>query len=258
MKVLDNYTTDAPSHQAILDLFQGEWSSKMPAESKLVTVPGNAALFEDPRVHWAIDAVGGVADKTVLELGPLEGAHTYMLHMAGAKKITSIEANTKAFLKCLCVKEIFSLNRANFLLGDFVPFLHSVNRQFDVCLASGVLYHMTDPLLLLDSLSKVADSLVLWTHYYDKMIAEKSADRHRFEEPEIIEWREQNFTLHKRHYGEALDWGGFCGGSKSFAKWMTRDGILTSLKTLGYSSLKIAFETRNHPHGPCFAVCAQK
>ncbi len=35
----------------------------------------------------------------ILELGPLEGAHTYQL------RILAIEANAEAFLKCLVVKE---------------------------------------------------------------------------------------------------------------------------------------------------------
>ncbi len=87
MKMLDGYFVDStPKPQNILDIFSGEWSSKPPSSSGLITAPGHASLFEDPRINWAIDLFGGVNEKIVLEIGPLEGAHYYMLHEAGAAK----------------------------------------------------------------------------------------------------------------------------------------------------------------------------
>ena len=59
----------------------------------------------------------------ILELGPLEGAHTYQLEKLGAAEIVAIEANKEAFLKCLIIKELAQLERARFLLGDFVTYL---------------------------------------------------------------------------------------------------------------------------------------
>ena len=49
-----------------------------------------------------------MAGKTVLELGPLEGAHTYQLHQRGAN-IVAVEASKQAYLKCLITKEIVGL-----------------------------------------------------------------------------------------------------------------------------------------------------
>lgn len=88
-------------------------------------------------------------DLTVLELGPLEAGHTYMLEKMGARSIVAVEANSRAYLKCLIVKELFELKRAKFLLGDFVAYLKNNTRHFDLCLASGVLYHMQNPAELL-------------------------------------------------------------------------------------------------------------
>ena len=53
----------------------------------------------------------------MLELGPLEGAHTYMLDRAGASEVVAIEGNTRAFLKCLITKELLSMPSARFLVG---------------------------------------------------------------------------------------------------------------------------------------------
>ena len=94
MNILDQYVTRAPTQQNILDLFDGEWSSMMPTTSGLTTRPGTAALFEDGRIAWAEQQFGGFNARRILELGPLECGHTYMLHERGAESIVSIEANT--------------------------------------------------------------------------------------------------------------------------------------------------------------------
>ena len=74
-------------------------------------------------MHWLVEQLGGVRDLSILELGPLEGGHTYWLEKMGAKSILALEANTRAFLKCLVVKEVYGLERAKFLCGDFMGFL---------------------------------------------------------------------------------------------------------------------------------------
>jgi hypothetical protein len=51
-------------------------------------------LFEDPQTSWAIERIGGVQGKTVLELGPLEGWHSCILENAGVRSVVAIEGNT--------------------------------------------------------------------------------------------------------------------------------------------------------------------
>ena len=147
---VERYAVGVPSAQAVLDLFDGEWSSAMPPDSSLVTRPGHAALFDDARIHWAAGRLGGFQGRTVLELGPLEGAHSYMLQRLGASSVAAIEANTRAFLRCLCVKEIFGLDRVCFELGDFVSYMEEDKHSFDIVIACGVLYHMRDPIRVLE------------------------------------------------------------------------------------------------------------
>src|SRR4029078_11707063 len=106
----------------MVDVFKGEWSSKFPARSGLISTPGHAALFEDARIQWLSDSIGGFSGKRVLELGPVETGHTYMMHEGGAKSITAVEANSRSLLKCLCVKEVFNLDRAQFLYGDALAY----------------------------------------------------------------------------------------------------------------------------------------
>ena len=123
-QILDQYVTTTPSPQNAVDIFAGEWSSKLPEPFAEVRA-GSALLFADARLEWGLTQLGGVTGKTVLELGPLEGGHTYMLEQGGAASVVAIEANTRAYLKCLITKELLGLKRARFLCGNFVAFLQA-------------------------------------------------------------------------------------------------------------------------------------
>src|SRR5579864_2505070 len=98
----DLYVSHAPTPQATIDIIDG-WVSVLPTELGVNTA-GYANLFDDVRATWAIDRLGGVRDASVLELGPLEGGHTYMLDRAGAKSVVAIEGNKRSYLKCLITK----------------------------------------------------------------------------------------------------------------------------------------------------------
>src|SRR5688572_15155391 len=91
--ILDEYVSFEPSFTAPFDLFKGEWASIVPGYGG-----GFAELFDDARVRWIEEQMGGFAGKRILELGPLEGGHSYMMAKAGGI-VTSIEANIRAFMK---------------------------------------------------------------------------------------------------------------------------------------------------------------
>jgi hypothetical protein len=92
------YPTNQNIVQNIVDIFSGDWSTAMLKEGNCISIPGTSQLFDDQRIHWAEEALGGFKGTNVLELGPLEGHHSYMLKKAGAKTVTAIEANSRAFL----------------------------------------------------------------------------------------------------------------------------------------------------------------
>ncbi|HOD48200.1 MAG TPA: hypothetical protein PKK58_12570, partial [Opitutaceae bacterium] len=126
MSDFPNFFLQAPTAQNALDLFKGEWSTRLPDATGLVASTGPVRACEDYRVHWFEKHIpGGYAGKRVLELGPLEAGHSYMLQHAGAAKVVAIEAAARAYLKCLVMKETFALDRVEFRLGDFIPYLKS-------------------------------------------------------------------------------------------------------------------------------------
>lgn len=256
---LNQYVKSAPCPQNAIDIFKGEWTSKLPTPYEDLEA-GSLQLFEDPRILWAVEQFGGVKDKTILELGPLEGGHTYMLEHLDAASILSIEGNTRAYLKCLIVKEILGLKRAQFICGDFIEYLRNADTKFDVAIASGVLYHMKNPAELIALLSKVTDKMFIWTHYYDKEIISQNSliPKNKFTGSTMAEYGGFKHELHRYEYDTALDWTGFCGGSDVFSNWMTRDDIIACCEHFGFNDIRVSFDQPQHPNGPAFALSAAR
>ncbi len=255
--ILNEYVHSAPSPQNALDIFRGEWSSSLP-EPLSACRAGNVPLFDDDRLKWFLKEIGGVAGKTVLELGPLEGGHTWMLEQAGAASVTAIEANTRAFLKCLVIKELLELRKCRLLCGDFMEYLRREGPRFDVCLAAGVLYHVQNPAELLALLAqRCAGCLLLWTHYYDKALVALNPElASRFTAAEPTEFAGFRCTLHRQEYRTDLERPGFCGGTRATSQWLSRDDLLKGLAHFGFRDARIGFDKPRHPHGPALAVVA--
>ena len=214
---------EAPSPQLAVDIFHGEWSTALPPEAGALA--GEIGLYTDPRLTFFIERSGGVNDRSVIELGPLEASHTYMLERAGAS-VTAIESNSRAFLKCLIVKEILPLTRSRFLFGDFLPYLESTDDRPHLLVASGVLYHAADPVRLLHAMARVSDNIGLWTHHFDPATMHKDEFDRLFDPPFEQAVGDRRCTLHRRHYREALQFAGFCGGAEQSAVWMELPDII--------------------------------
>jgi len=189
----------------------------------------------------------------VLELGPLEGAQTYLLERAGAH-VTAIEANKRNYLKCLITKEVMGMRNARFLLGNFLPWLETSNHKFDVIWASGVLYHMTEPLRLLRAIAAHTDRVFIWTHYFPE-----GGNPHR---PPFYRRRSVHFADREIPHFDRLylrpRWRPLaCGGTAAGSCWLRHDDILFALRALGFSRTKVGFEDRQ-PYRGSFALVAHR
>src|SRR5262249_16817371 len=127
---------------------------------------GKHHLYADDRLDWALRSFGSIEGKTILEVGPLEGMHTYMLHRQRPARIDAIEANRLCFLRCLVTRQILDISSASFLLGDIQAWLTDHEEVYDFAIASGVLYHMADPGEFLRLLASRANAVFIWTHFF--------------------------------------------------------------------------------------------
>lgn len=255
--IVDVYVREAPSAQLAVDLFEGEWTTALPEH--LGVQAGTLGLIGDPRIDWIIQQAGGVDGLDVLELGPLEAAHTYMLEQAGAS-VTAIESNTRAYLRCLVVKELLKLRDSTFMLGDFVPYMESTDRHFDLVVASGVLYHSPDPLRMLTALARVTDRVGIWTHYYDPPTMQATAIEvvRFFPEVDTAVIGGRSVKLHRRNYFELREKQGFCGGSEPTAVWLELEDLQHVLSTLGFTRIVIGENDPFHAAAPCVLLYAER
>ena len=250
------YDATLPTNQNAIDLLPG-WSTALPPECGVTA--GHMATYSDMRMIWATECFGSLEGKRVLELGPLEAGHTIYLDKMGAD-VLGIESNKLAFLRCLVVKELVRLARARFMLGDFVKWLDTTEERYDLIVASGVLYHMHEPLRLLDLIAKRADAVYFWTHYVDDAAMPIGDPRRAVlaDRADIVDFHGKPMRLYKRTYANAAANDSFNGGMVDAHNWMHRDDILTALRALGYLDIRISQETPDHQNGPAFSVFASK
>lgn len=255
MDIIESFCTRYPDPQNLVDIFSGEWHSRFPPPFQGLAA-GSLPLFQDGRITWADRQLGGFAGARVLELGPLEGGHSYMLEQLGAEQVVAIEANPRSYLKCLIAKEILQLKRVQFRLGDFIGYLREPDQAFDVCVASGVLYHMHNPAELIALIAAQADKIMLWTHYYDADVirAHPNLQGGKFSGRTEAEYSGFSHTLYRLNYLDSLNSRKFAGAAATYSHWMSRADILGCLEHFGYGGFHVAFEDKAHPHGPCFAV----
>lgn len=245
-----------PHHQNAIDALPG-WSSSFPRRGlKAGTIP----LFQDGRVLSALEAYGSIEGAEILEVGPLEAMHTFILNGRRPANIDAIEANQSCFLRCLVTKEILKLDKASFYLGDIQGWLEETDKTYDFALASGVLYHMPDPGEFLRLLSTRAKAVFLWTHFFDDDVMPASDVRRRPFSGRVELRSVAGFDLHyhERSYQNADQNASFCGGMKDRHFWLEKNEILSLLKRLGYSTIKIQAIDNDHPGGPCFSVFARQ
>lgn len=254
---LDEYITAPPSPQNVVDALPG-WNMALPPHVGVTA--GVPVFYNDDRIAWALNQFGDIAGKTVLELGPLEASHTYMLSQAGAGQVTAIEANKLAFFRCLVVKDFLNIQNAKFLLGDFQKYLETTTERFDLIVASGVLYHMQDPVRLLELIAQKTDSFFLWTHYtsIESMPLDDPRRGALVGDMEVQESCGVSVRLYRRTYLRAWEDKAFCGGMHDLHRWIEKDDIIALIKALGFDDVRIMGDQTDHPSGPSFSIFARR
>ena len=257
MSAFKKFEHRAPAAQNAVDVFADHWASDL---SKVIPGlrAGGADLFTgDSRPLMAARAFGSgdrLDGMRVLELGPLEAGHTYQLERLGAE-VLAIEANVEAFLKCLIVKELLGLRRSRFMLGDFVAWFDSPEgraARYDVVFASGVLYHMPDPVVLIERIARSTDRCFVWTHYYEP--AHYGGPPRR---PRRVQTALGEYVFHEVEYPD-MNFEKFWGGNRPVATWLGREDLLRAFAAAGFGAPRVFDETLDHPHGAAMSFALSK
>lgn len=255
------FWTEEPSHRNAVTLYDGQWASDLAEVLPGLTHAGTPMFFLDERPRQAAKSLGvdgRFEGYDVIELGPLEGAHSYQLEKLGARRIVAIESNAEAFQRCVLVKNMIGLDRTTFLLGDCTAYLKAGGAKVDMIFASGILYHMHDPLDLIAQVAKRTDRLFLWTQYYDAAFRYRNGrplDHREVERSGAGAVDAPDVALYEYRYRRKRFRVDFRGGNRETTRWLSLDGIVAALKHYGFDKVEIIV---NEPteSGPAASLAA--
>ena len=266
----DGLILKPPHPQIAFDLFAGEWAYDIPID-ETQTGAGDSFRYKHHSVWMAEEAFGSLTGMKCLELGPNEGEVAFHMHHAGCREIRSIEARVRSYLKCLIVKNFLRMDSVQFFLGDFVQYLEHTPEHYDFCMAAGVLYHMTNPLRLIELMAKKADRVAIATHYftagmlkYDPKMDTTGLPTASWDienaEGEDLQHGGMTARVFKYSYRTYLDTHATFGhgGPAPFAYLMQQDDIIRALKHFGMKIVGEIFDDPGNPRGAHLHLIAQR
>jgi SAM-dependent methyltransferase len=178
--------------------------------------------------------------RRVLELGSLEGAHSFALRrLSGVVEVVGVEGRASNIAKAEFVKRKLGISGVEFVCANLEDFDLSSLGAFDAIFCAGLLYHLPRPWELLRKLRRVSGNLVLATHYAPPGKAD--AERGGYRGMVYAE-----FGLKEPLSGLSPD---------SF--WPTRDDLLRMLRDAGYPRAEVCHDDTAHPHGPLITLAAR-
>jgi hypothetical protein len=126
--------------------------------------------------------------------------------------------------------------------------------------ASVVLYHMEDPIRLLELIAARTDAFHLWTHDMSGDTMPNGDPRRgaAIAAAESQDWRGVPIRLYKRSYYGAWRSKSFCGGMYDLHRWVEKNDIVRVINALGFDDVRLAHDEPNHDNGPSFSVFARR
>ncbi|PZR72570.1 MAG: hypothetical protein DLM73_12855 [Chthoniobacterales bacterium] len=198
---------------------------------------GAISAIEDPRVDQFLRFAPEAA--TILELGALEGAHTFILaERPGVKRVLALEGREKNLRKARFVQKLLRARNADFAQANLEQAGLAAFGKFDAVFCSGLLYHLPEPWKLIEQLPAVAPRLFIWTHY----ASEEEA-------------REVPKGLRGKIHGEGGPDEPLSGMSPT-ATWLTLESLRSVLTASGYQTVEIIDNEPAHPNGPAVTIGA--
>jgi len=171
--------------------------------------------------------------KTILELGSLEGAHSFILAKSpGVERVVAVEGREANLRKARFVQGLLEIQNIDFVHANLETADVAEFGKFDAVFCSGLLYHLPEPWKLVEQLAKVAPLLFVWTQYAA--------------EQEAIDVG--NGLRGKIHLEGGPD-EPLSGLSRS-ATWLTLSSLREVAARAGYKRFEIIHDDISHPNGP--------
>lgn len=177
--------------------------------------------------------------ETILELGALEGAHSFiMAHRPGTKRVVALEGREANLRKARFVQELLQIRNIEFAQANLERSDLGGFGKFDAVFCCGLLYHLPEPWKLIAQCPAIAPLLFIWTQY----AAENEA-------------HDVGHGLRGKIHGEGGPDEPLSGLSPT-ATWLTLDSLLGLLTANGYTKIEIIHDDPAHANGPAVTIGA--
>jgi SAM-dependent methyltransferase len=173
----------------------------------------------------------------VLELGPLEGGHTFDLAARGYD-VLALEGRQDNLRRARFMQEALGVRNVEFRPADLETFELAHLGRFDACFCVGLLYHLPNPWFCLAQVARVTGRLFVWTHYARAEEATQLG---------VIGVMGKSYPEH----GLADPLSGL--SESSF--WADRAGVLRLMRQAGFDQIEVIDE-ETHPAGPAIVLWA--
>ncbi len=222
---------------------KGEFDKRKPWVTKFVingqAYGGDFDAMSDQRLAWFFQDFPEV--QTVMELGSLEGGHTFALAQhAGMKRVLGIEGRQYNVDKARFVQEHLGVKNVEFVTANLETTDLASFGQFDAVFCVGLLYHLPNPWDLLHQISYVTSRVFIWTHYADPAKVDQTVNGYP--------------GWYYREHGMADPLSGM--SAKSF--WPILNGLKQMLGAYGFTKVHLIQDDLAHPHGPSITLSATK
>lgn len=198
---------------------------------------GGISAVGDVRVERFLQFAPDAA--TILELGSLEGAQSFILaQQPRVKRIVALEGREANLRKARFVQELLGIANVEFVQANLEEEDLTSFGKFDAVFCCGLLYHLPEPWKLIERLRPIAPLLFIWTQY----AAESEA-------------RDVGAGLHGKTHIEGGPDEPLSGLSPT-ATWLTLESLRTVLTACGYSNVDVIHDDPAHPNGPAVTIGA--
>jgi len=170
--------------------------------------------------------------RTILELGSLEGGHTFALAKhPGVERVLGLEARDFNIARAMFAKSVLKIENVDFVQANLEEMPLSWFGQFDAIFCSGLMYHLPRPWELPIHMAQVTRSVYLSTHYAT-----------------TEQTQEQRGSYVGCFYTESGLQDPLSGMSEQ-SFWPTLEGLERMFHDAGFHDFRVMSKNTQHPHG---------
>lgn len=175
---------------------------------------------------------------TILELGSLEGGHSFGLaRNPSVERIVALEGRAFNIERSEFVQKLLGVTKVKFFEANLEATDLAAHGKFDAVFCAGLLYHLPEPWKLIAQCARVSPGLFIWTHY--------AADDNKVEVN----------GYQGKWYQESGLRDPLSGLSKE-SFWPTLPSLKVMLAQNGFAKTHVIEDDAKHPHGPAVTLAA--